>query len=252
MKTSQTGMLWVVALSFVLLLGCTVLGVGSPEPLVVRATATATRPPFTPRPTDTPWPTFTPLPSPTVSPTPGVPGVLNGVISSTVNVRLGPGTDYQAVTKLDPGTRIKVRGRDVEGRWLVLVPVPNGWVNAGYVSLDGDASNLPVLEAPPTPVPTPTVAPSATLAPTATPPMYVDFRADSPWVMAGQCTALRWDVEGVRGVYLNGQGQPGHGSQDVCPGNTQTYFLHVALNSGYLDRAITIAVLPAPTAQPRP
>ena len=76
--------------------------------------------------------------------------------------------------------------------------------------------------------------------------MYVDFRADAPWVIAGQCTTLRWDVEGVRGVYFNGQGQPGHGSVDVCPAQTQTFVLHVVLNSGYLDRAISVAVLPAP------
>jgi hypothetical protein len=82
--------------------------------------------------------------------------------------------------------------------------------------------------------------------------MYVDFRADQPWVIAGQCTTLRWDVEGVRGVYFNGQGQPGHGSQEVCPAQTQTFVLHVVLNSGYLDRAISVAVLPAPPTTAKP
>ena len=249
MRARRAGALCVMALSFLFLLGCSVLGFGSSEPLQVRATTTATRPPFTPRPTDTPWPTFTPLP-PTAIPV--TPGILSGVISATVNVRLGPGTDYPIVTKLTAGTRISVRGRDGEGDWFFLIPPPNGWVNGTFVLLTGDLSSLPIVEAPPTLVPTPTVAPSPTLAPTATPPMYVDFRADAPWVLAGQCTTLRWDVEGVRGVYLNGQGQPGHGSQDICPNNTQTFVLHVALNSGYLDRAITVAVLAAPATQARP
>jgi hypothetical protein len=98
-------------------------------------------------------------------------------------------------------------------------------------------------------VPTPTFAPSPTPQATATPPMYVDFRADAPWVLAGQCTTLRWDVEGVRAAYVDGQGQPGHGSQNVCPDATRTYVLHVVLNSGNLDRAITIAVMPVPATQ---
>lgn len=247
MKRLLRGVLAMSAI--IMLLGCSVLGMGAPESMQLRATTTATtRPPFTPRPTNTPWPTFTPVP--TVVPV--TPGVLSGVISSTVNVRLGPGTNYPVVAKLDKGAKISVRGRDIENRWLVLIPPPNGWVNRDYVTLNGDPNGLPVIDAPPTLVPTPTFAPSSTPQPTATPPMYADFRADAPWVIAGQCTTLRWDVEGVRGVYFNGQGQPGHGAVDVCPAQTQAFVLHVVLNSGYLDRAITIAVLPAPPTQAKP
>ncbi len=212
----------------------------SPSP-TVRAT-------FTPRPTDTPWPTFTPRP--TVAPI--TPGVVTAVISATVNIRLGPGTNYPAVTKLNKGTRVSIRGRDLESQWFFLVPPPNGWLNGDFVAFSSDASALPVIDAPPTPIPTPTIAPSPTNMPTPTPPMYVDFRADAPWVQAGQCTTLRWDVEGVRGVYFDGRGQPGHSSQEVCPAQTQTFVLHVVLNSGYLDRAITVAVLPAPSTQVKP
>jgi len=177
---------------------------------------------------------------------------LTGEITATVNVRLGPGTNYPILGKLNKGTKVNVRGRDGEGLWLFLVPPPSGWVYGDFVSLAGDASGLPVIEAPPTPVPTPTFAPTSTPQSTATPPMYVDFRADSPWVITGQCTTLRWDVEGVRGVYFDGQGQPGHSSQDVCPGQTQTFVLHVVLNSGYLDRAITVVVVAAPPTQAKP
>ena len=237
------------AVLLVALLGCSAIGLGLPQPIQIRATATVTvRPPFTPRPSDTPWPTFTPVPTVVAI----TPGIASGVISSTVNVRMGPGTNYPVVTKLNQGTRINVRGRDVENRWFLLVPPPSGWVIQDYVSIPGDPNNLPVIDAPPTLVPTPTFAPSPTPQPTATPQMYIDFRADAPWVMAGQCTTLRWDVEGVRGVYFNGQGQPGHASQDVCPGQAQTFVLHVVLNSGYLDRAITVAVLPTPPTQVKP
>ncbi len=246
LKGKSLAFLILISLVIASLLGCSALGLGSSTSIQIRATATATeRPPFTPRPSDTPWPTFTPVP--TVVPV--TPGVLTGVISATVNIRLGPGTNYPAVTKLNKGTKISVRGRDIENRWFVLIPPPSGWVNRDYVTLNGDANSLPIIDAPPTPVPTPTNVPTQvppTLQPTATPSMYIDFRADAPWVMAGQCTTLRWDVEGVRGVYFNGQGQPGHASADVCPAQTQTFVLHVVLNSGYLDRAISVAVLPAP------
>ena len=237
------------ALTFFSLMGCSALSLGGPQPIQIRPAVTQTeRPTFTPQPTDTPWPTFTPVP--TVAPV--TPGVLSGEITATVNVRLGPGTNYPILGKLSNGTKVHVRGRDGEGRWLFLVPPPSGWVYGDFVTLDGDASGLPVIEPPPTPVPTPTFAPTSTPQPTATPPMYVDFRADSPWVIAGQCTTLRWDVEGVRGVYFNGQGEPGHSSQDVCPGQTQTFVLHVVLNSGYLDRAITVVVFAAPPTQAKP
>ena len=242
-------LLGMIALVVLFVSGCTALGLSGLEDPKKLSTATPTmRPPFTPRPTNTPWPTFTPYPT-VVRVTPGV---VSGVISATVNVRSGPGTNYPAITKLNKGTKISVRGRDIENRWFFIVPPPTGWVNGVFVSLNGESNGLSVIDAPSTLVPTPTIAPSPTPMPTATPPMYVDFRADSPWVIAGQCTSLRWDVEGVRGVYFNGQGQPGHGSQEVCPAQTQTFVLHVVMNSGYLDRAITVAVLPAPPTQAKP
>lgn len=219
-----------------------------------RSTATPTiRPTFTPRPTNTAWPTFTSVPTlaPITPVVPGLLGVTSGVISTSVNLRLGPGTNYPIQTRLSKGTKLKFRGRDLEGGWLALVPPPNGWVKADLVSLYGDIESLPVVDAPPTPAPTPTTAPSPTAMPTATPPMYVDFRADTPYLPAGGCTSLRWDVEGVRGVYLDGQGQPGHGSVQVCPRETNTYVLHVVLHSGYLDRAITVVVLVPPTPVPK-
>lgn len=77
--------------------------------------------------------------------------------------------------------------------------------------------------------------------------MYVDFRVDVPYLVSGACTYIRWDVEGVQAVYLDGMGQVGHDAKEVCPTKTQTYVLHVVSNVGYLDRVVTILVLPAPT-----
>lgn len=203
------------------------------------------RPTFTPRPTNTPWPTFTPSPIPTPQ------GIVSGVTTTTVNVRLGPGTVYPVVSRLTKGAAVSARGRDASGRWVWLVPPPTGWLLVEWVKWEGDVQSLPVVEAPPTPIPTPTLAPTATLAPTPTPRMYVDFRADATLIPAGSCTTLRWDVEGVNAVYLDGRGQPGHGSLEVCTHTTRTFVLHIVPREGpAFNRSVTIAVYAAPTLNP--
>lgn len=225
--------------------GCRSLDLGRVYAGIEPPTATP-RPAFTPRPADTPWPTYTPSPIPTPV-TMGMPGL----ISATANVRLGPGTSYPIIAKLNKETKVNVRGRDANNQWLALVPPPNGWVLAALVTLNGDANALPVLEAPPTLVPTPTVAPSLTPQPTATPQTYVDFRADATLIPAGGCTTLRWDVEGVLGVYLDGRGQPGHGALHVCTHTARTFVLHIVPRTGAaFNRSVTVAVFNVPTPAP--
>ncbi len=107
-----------------------------------------------------------------------------------------------------------------------------------------------------TPVPiTPTATPTlATRTPTATatlgiaplPPAQVNFRADRTALTQGECTMLRWDVENATGVFLDGNGVAGHGSQPVCPNKTTTYNLHVTAPAGNVDRSVTISVQAAP------
>jgi hypothetical protein len=69
------------------------------------------------------------------------------------------------------------------------------------------------------------------------------FYADRTIVNQGQCTLLRWDVENVRKVYLDGEGVVGHDTRKVCPGATKTYTLHVVLKDGSTtDRPLRINV----------
>ena len=60
----------------------------------------------------------------------------------------------------------------------------------------------------------------------------ISFSSDAPYVNGGGCTTLRWDVEGVQAVYLNGTGVTGHGSQEVCPCEATTYTLEVVKHDG--------------------
>jgi len=49
---------------------------------------------------------------------------------------------------------------------------------------------------------------------------------------AGQCTDLRWDVEGVKAVYLDGAGVTGHETRQVCPSDAHTYELRIVTDEG--------------------
>lgn len=98
---------------------------------------------------------------------------------------------------------------------------------------------------PPTPTstPLPPTATSTPLPPTPTatrlpptptlpPPIDPNFRADRTAIQAGDCSTLRWDVEGIAAVYLDGGGQIGHGSKVVCPTQTTNYTLEVVQRDG--------------------
>jgi len=84
----------------------------------------------------------------------------------------------------------------------------------------------------PPPTHTPTATPTSTITPTPTPLLATYLRVDDPTVCSGRCTTLRWDVDQIKGVYLDGKGQTGHGTKVVCPTETQTYTLRVVLNDG--------------------
>jgi hypothetical protein len=102
----------------------------------------------------------------------------------------------------------------------------------------------------PTDTPTPEPTSTATLEPTetATPtPIWVPdpgFRADRTTLTAGECTILHWDVDGVRAVFLDGAGRPGHSSEEICPTVSQTYTLRVVTPDGHeASHSIYIRVL---------
>lgn len=96
--------------------------------------------------------------------------VLCRVDVPTLNVRSGPGLQYQIISKVrsseqDPVT-VLVIGRDAEAQWFAVEDrvAPGGWVtgSSGFVTCQGDIVALPVIEVPnaelaPTPVTEPVV-----------------------------------------------------------------------------------------------
>ncbi|MCC6191449.1 MAG: SH3 domain-containing protein [Anaerolineales bacterium] len=84
-------------------------------------------------------------------------------IFEDVNVRAGPGTDYDWIGTLIPGQTSEVLGRSPTGAWLKIRyiggPDNTGWVLRDFVRVMGDAPNLPTIVPPPTPTLPPTTLP---------------------------------------------------------------------------------------------
>jgi hypothetical protein len=135
----------------------------SEQPTVQPATP-ALRPTFTPTPspeptaTNTPVPTVTPTPLPTATPQPMV--TVNETLTTPINVRAGPGTNYPIVGHFEPGQQAIVTGRNEEQSWWqVNLNIEKtgspGWVHGELVTFTGNNQTIPAIEAPPPPSPTP-------------------------------------------------------------------------------------------------
>jgi hypothetical protein len=83
-----------------------------------------------------------------------------------INVRSGPGTEYERVGVLLASQSAPAKGRSEGGKWIMIeypgVPSGTGWVYSSYVNVAID--QLSVVEPPPTPTPAVTMTIDPTLA----------------------------------------------------------------------------------------
>lgn len=118
-------------------------------------------------------------------------------------------------------------------RALVLDDAPDSFSGSGTIYLDdlgyGEASAPPATA-------------TNTPAPTAPGPI-IQFWADDTTISAGEATVLRWHVENVSAIYLNGDPVTGpDGSRRVRPSTTTTYRLRVVYPGGEEVLRVTITV----------
>jgi len=70
------------------------------------------------------------------------------IIQQQLNVRSGPGTDFNSLGTLNPQDVVNLTGKDSNGAWLQIDfatgPDGKGWVNAAFVQATG-AENLPII-----------------------------------------------------------------------------------------------------------
>lgn len=217
--------------------------------------------------------TPTPTAPPSDTPTPTPIGTPEGRVTTDLNVRLGPSTDYDVVGLLRAGDTVQIVGKNADGTWwqIPFAQAPNGlaWISAEFVPT-GNPALIPIVDTP-TPVPTstptatPTGTPTATdtATPTATPTEVgtptptptattppqakITFTATPETINEGQCAVLAWDVQNVKAVFLDGDGVVGQGSREVCPKKTTTYTLRVVKNDDSeetVQRTVTVIQKP--------
>lgn len=151
-----------------------------------------------------------------------------------VNLRGGPGTDYEIVGELLVGESLEIVGRNADSSWWQISTTEGGvaWVAAEVVAASDVSEAIPVVEAPapptaaPTPVPAPVQEATATQVPvveaTATPAPTEEVPASAGPAMI--IKAVRYSDEYVELQNTGGEAQDlsgwrllsERGSQD-CP-----------------------------------
>jgi len=140
------------------------------------------------------------------------------VTAESLNVRSGPGADYEAVGHVNKGDVVYVAGRNQAGDWLNIAKDDIvGWASARYLDTLVDVSTLPVVSS--EPAPQQTVTPVATSAATSGAALQVDPRdlAKDPQKYMGEFIVLTgrvfniWEISGLTQFLMWARG----GSQDV-------------------------------------
>ena len=214
-------------------------------PTMVSVNALGGQPPDTPTATSTSGP-----------PTATIPTIPSLKTLTDLNVRSGPGLEYDLIGLLPSGTSAEIVGRSEDQQWwqIRFPPTPDG---VGWVSADPafssaiNVGNVPVVPAPPlptatfTPTSTPTDTPTATaIPPTSTPtdtptptstptatgePTVIQFDVSPSTIDGGECVNVTWNVVGVKEIYFEGDGVTGTGNIIDCPRETKTYELRIVL-----------------------
>lgn len=207
-------------------------------------------------------------PTELVTPTGAPPTPVNATTSVETNIRAGPGTNYAILATMAAGLGVRLVGRNADKSWwqIEFPSSPDGraWVFAANVAIAPGANvdALPVASAPPAP-PTYTATSLAAVSATPKPPTATSqkppatattapspsaiLRADKIRLVPGECTTLRWDIDNIKGVFLNaGRGEEpvtGHDTRVVCPDVTTIYVLHVIQTDGSSQKhSLTVMV----------
>lgn len=76
---------------------------------------------------------------------------LGRVLSGAVNVRSGPGVQYNSIAVLSSGTTVGLRGRNADATWIKvhLSNGAEGWINGSLLQTDVPVWTLAIVESPP-------------------------------------------------------------------------------------------------------
>jgi len=108
------------------------------------------------------------------------PSIDCNVVVPALNVRSGPGLQYDIIGKVrttdGSAVMVNVTGRSADNEWLTVDPsiADHGWINnsSSFITCSGDVLGLPVADVPATPTPQPEIV--------AAPPAVVDTSNTTP------------------------------------------------------------------------
>lgn len=132
-------------------------------------------------------------------------GMAATISSGSINLRSGPGTNYDVAGGGTQGQKLVVEGRNEAGDWYeaCCVEGQDVWVASFLVDLAGDASSLPVVQnIPSTPMPAPTSIPVAT--PT---PLSYETGVGADEVQVQNWGLRLYAVKKAKTVYFFGEGE---------------------------------------------
>jgi hypothetical protein len=135
---------------------------------------------------------------PTFTPTP-VLGPPITTADQNAFCRLGPSQAYGATGELLAGESSPISGRNVDSTWWVIAAGYGGeacWISDSVVTVSGDVSGVPVVEAPPLPPPTPTPLSPSGLQPCTSSVELTWSAVDHPNGIA----FYEWQVDGPSGT----------------------------------------------------
>jgi SH3-like domain-containing protein len=159
------------------LAACGAPGADTGGPLAIRTP----HPTFTPTP-QTPQAQTAATPAPAVggtdaapaqsTPDPAPTGAKAVVNSPVVNVRTGPGTDFDVVTMVERGAEYDIIGKNGDASWWLICCVDGAeaWIVGEYVDTDGPVDSVPTAGQPAAQTPTEVTTPAAEAAPAAPAP----------------------------------------------------------------------------------
>jgi len=142
MRISKGGVVRGTFLCVAICLVTLVVGGCGATPTPTPSAAVTPRPPA---PTPTAPPTATPAPEPTPTP---IPTAI--VTADALNLRSGPGTEYDRMGLVRLGDELKVVGRNEAGDWIAVVAPGgiNAWVAVEYTKLNAAVEALPIAPTP--------------------------------------------------------------------------------------------------------
>lgn len=154
-------------------------------------------------------PTPTPGGDPTDTPSPEDNRPLVTANSGAVNLRSGPGTNYDRVGTLTGGSSAEIVGRTADSSWWQISTTGGlAWIAASVTTSSNTSNSIPIVDAPPPPAtatprpPTNTPQPAATDTPV--PPSHQYSLANMFGQVNEGITQVRGDIRDAAGNPVNG------------------------------------------------